>query len=175
MVVIGSCVIPPDAIFNETTNTETALRSELTEIRLNTTTGTSSQRVIVSGMNLDAGNVNKNWLGRKTRYIYLAIADPWPKCSGMAKVDLETGQVFKFSYGNERFGGEPCFVSVENSEKEDEGYIMSFVRDENRGKSELVIVEASSMKQLGQVKLPSRVPYGFHGTFVSTQDLANQC
>ncbi|KVH90999.1 9-cis-epoxycarotenoid dioxygenase NCED6, chloroplastic [Cynara cardunculus var. scolymus] len=172
MVVIGSCMTPPDAIFNETN--DTPLQSELTEIRLNTTTGGSSQRVIVPGMNLEAGNVNKRWLGRKSRYIYLAIADPWPKCSGMAKVDLETGYVSKFLYGKERFGGEPCFVSVGNSEKEEEeeGYIMSYVRDEDGGKSELVIVEASSMKELGKVRLPSRVPYGFHGTFVSTQDLA---
>ncbi|KAI3706207.1 hypothetical protein L6452_23798 [Arctium lappa] len=171
MVVIGSCMTPPDAMFNETN--DTPLRSELTEIRLNTTTGGSSQRVIVLGMTLDAGNVNKSRLGHKTRYIYLAIVDPWPKCSGMAKVDLETGRVSKFLYGNERFGGEPCFVSVGNSEIEDEGYIMSYVRDENKGKSELVIIEASSMKQMGKVRLPSRVPYGFHGTFVSTQDLAN--
>ena len=51
---------------------------------------------------------------------------------------------------------------------EDQGYIMSYVRDE------LVIVDALSMKQTSVVKLPSRVPYDFHGTFVSSQDLANK-
>ncbi|KAI3523645.1 hypothetical protein L1887_01923 [Cichorium endivia] len=172
IVVIGSCMTPPDAIFNETHSEP--LRSELTEIRLNRTTGRSSQRVLVSGINLEAGNVNKTRLGRKTRYVYLSIAEPWPKCSGMAKVDLETGSVSKLFYGNGRFGGEPCFIPVENGNEEDEGYILSYVRDEDNETSELVILEASSMKQTGIVRLPGRVPYGFHGTFVSTQELANQ-
>ena len=165
---------PPDAIFNENEDANDPLKSELTEIQFNMTTGKSTRRVIVSGMNLDVGTINKKLLGRKTRYVYLAIAEPWPKCSGMAKVDLVTGHVTKFYYGNERFGGQPCFVPVRNGEKEDEGYILSYVRDEDRDRSELVIVDALSMKQTSVVKLPSRVPYGFHGTFVSSQDLANQ-
>nr|XP_043638565.1 9-cis-epoxycarotenoid dioxygenase NCED6, chloroplastic-like [Erigeron canadensis] len=174
IVVIGSCMTPPDAIFNE--NNVEPLRSELTKIRLNTTTGKSSRRVIVSGMNLDAGNVNKRCLGRKTRFAYFAIVEPWPKCSGMAKVDVETGHVSKLFYGNQRFGGETCFVPIGNigDHKEDEGYIMSYVRDEEKEMSELVIVDVSSMKQVGMVRLPTRVPYGFHGIFVTTQDLAYQ-
>ncbi|GJV52449.1 9-cis-epoxycarotenoid dioxygenase NCED6, chloroplastic [Tanacetum coccineum] len=174
IVVIGSCMTLPDAIFNENEDENDPLRSELTEIRLNMTTGMSTRLVIVSGINLDAGTINKKLLGCKTRYVYLAIAEPWPKCSGMAKVDLVTGHVTKFYYGNDRFGGEPCFVPVGNGEKEDEGYIMGYARDEDKDKSELVIVDALSMKQTSVVKLPSRVPYGFHGTFVSSTDLANQ-
>ncbi|KAI7725423.1 hypothetical protein M8C21_020245 [Ambrosia artemisiifolia] len=171
-VVIGSCMTPPDAIFNESENTP--LRSELTEIRLNTTIGESTRMVIGSGLNLDAGTINKKRLGRKSRYVYLAIVEPWPKCSGMAKVDLESRKITEFFYGNKRFGGEPFFVPVENGESEDDGYIMSYVRDEDSEKSELVMVDASSMKEISRVKLPGRVPYGFHGTFIGTKDLENQ-
>nr|XP_004289731.2 PREDICTED: 9-cis-epoxycarotenoid dioxygenase NCED6, chloroplastic [Fragaria vesca subsp. vesca] len=182
IVVIGSCMNPPDSVFND--HNAEPLRVELSEIRMNLRSGESSRRVIVSGLNLEVGVVNKQLLGQETRYLYMAIAEPWPKCSGLAKVDLETGSVTKYMYGTCRFGGEPFYVpklssskgnnGVVQQEDDDEGYLMGFVRDEREEKSEMVILDASSMKQVGSVRLPARVPYGFHGTFVSEQDLKEQ-
>lgn len=174
IVVIGSCMTPPDSIFNECNEN---LKSVLSEIRLNLKTGKSTRRSIIQNlehMNLEAGMVNKNKLGRKTKYAFLAIAEPWPKVSGFAKVDLSTGEVQKFIYGDEKYGGEPFFVPNDNGEKEDDGYIMSFVHNEKDGTSELCIVNAADSELEATVKLPSRVPYGFHGTFISSGDLAKQ-
>ncbi|XP_050216283.1 9-cis-epoxycarotenoid dioxygenase NCED6, chloroplastic [Mercurialis annua] len=173
IVVIGSCMNPPDSIFNES---ETPLQSELSEIRLNLGTRESTRKAIVTGMNLEAGQVNRKFLGQKTRFVYMAIAEPWPKCNGIARVDLETKEVAKFMYGDERYGGEPFFVAKNenNINGEGDGYIMGFVRDEKNNNSELVIVNALNMEQVGSVKLPTRVPYGFHGTFVSEDELKQQ-
>ncbi|TMW89145.1 hypothetical protein EJD97_017608 [Solanum chilense] len=171
IVIIGSCMSPPDSIFS---GSDEPLKSELTEIRLNLSTGKSTRRIIVSGMNLEAGQVNKTRLGEKTRYTFMAIAEPWPKCSGLAKIDLVTGNVMKFLHGDDRFGGEPYYVPSNKEGEEDEGYLMSYVRDERNEKSELIIINAKNMKQIALVKIPKRVPYGFHGTFVSSQDLCNQ-
>ncbi|KAK3015265.1 hypothetical protein RJ639_005685 [Escallonia herrerae] len=172
VVVIGSCMTPADSIFNEC---DEGLQSVLSEIRLNLKTGKSTRKPIMKEddqVNLEAGMVNRNMLGRKTRFAYLAIAEPWPKVSGFAKVDLSTGEVKKHIYGGEKYGGEPMFIP--SSGNEDDGYILAFVHDEKTWKSELQIVNAMSLELEATVQLPSRVPYGFHGTFISAKDLATQ-
>ncbi|XP_022720980.1 probable 9-cis-epoxycarotenoid dioxygenase NCED5, chloroplastic [Durio zibethinus] len=176
VVVIGSCMTPPDSIFNEC---DESLKSVLSEIRLNLKTGESTRRPIISEseqVNLEAGMVNRNLLGRKTRYAYLAIAEPWPKVSGFAKVDLFTGEVKKHIYGDKRYGGEPFFLPGDDNceSAEDDGYILSFVHDEKTWKSELQIVNAMNLQLEASIKLPSRVPYGFHGTFIDAKALLNQ-
>nr|AMQ13155.1 9-cis-epoxycarotenoid dioxygenase [Oxytropis ochrocephala] len=175
IVVIGSCMTPADSIFNEC---DESLKSVLSEIRLNLKTGKSTRRAIIKEseqVNLEAGMVNRNKLGRKTQFAYLALAEPWPKVSGFAKVDLFSGEVKKYIYGEGRFGGEPLFLPRDvNSENEDDGYILTFVHDEKEWKSELQIVNAMTMKLEASIQLPSRVPYGFHGTFIISKDLKKQ-
>ncbi|KAM0828992.1 hypothetical protein ACQ4PT_067168 [Festuca glaucescens] len=176
VVVVGSCMTPADSIFNDS---DEPLQSVLTEIRLNTRTGASTRRPILAPaeqVNLEVGMVNSNLLGRKTRYAYLAVAEPWPKVSGFAKVDLATGDLTKFDYGEGRFGGEPCFVPMDPalSRGEDDGYILTFVHDEPAGTSELLVVNAADMRLEATIQLPSRVPYGFHGTFITASELESQ-
>ncbi|CAA7406876.1 unnamed protein product [Spirodela intermedia] len=177
IVVIGSCMTPPDSVFNEC---DESLKSILSEIRLDPRTGKSTRRPIADQVqvNLEAGMVNRNLLGRKTRYAYLAIAEPWPKVSGFAKVDLTTGEVTKFIYGEDRYGGEPYFVPrstvSDGSLSEDDGHVVTFVHNERTSETELLIVNAADMREEASVELPSRVPYGFHGTFVRSSDLESQ-
>ncbi|XP_023001406.1 probable 9-cis-epoxycarotenoid dioxygenase NCED5, chloroplastic [Cucurbita maxima] len=177
VVVIGSCMTPPDSIFN---GQDEDLKAILTEIRFNLVTGDSARRPIVSKseeVNLEVGMVNQSLVGRKTRYAYLAITEPWPKACGFAKVDLWSGEIKKYIYGDQRYGGEPYFLGREvysDCEREDDGFIMVLVHDEKKWRSELQIVNAIDLKLEASVELPTRVPYGFHGTFVHASHLPHQ-
>ncbi|KAG5029331.1 hypothetical protein JHK87_012845 [Glycine soja] len=74
-----------------------------------------------------------------------------------------------------RFGILPKYASDASSivwnGNEDEGYVMAFVHDEVTWQSELQILNALDLKLEATIMLPSRVPYGFHGTFVEAMDL----
>ena len=70
----------------------------------------------------------------------------------------------------------PCRADAEGAPArgEDDGYILSLVRDERAGTSELLVVNAADMRLEATVQLPSRVPYGFHGTFIGARELEAQ-
>ncbi|KAH7446838.1 hypothetical protein KP509_01G078800 [Ceratopteris richardii] len=193
IVIIASCMTPPDGMFNEASQ---SVQSILSEIRLNMTTKTSSRRPLISSMTLEAGQVNKRFLGHKSQFVYLAIVDPWPKVCGIAKVDLSGPKkrnalslqeleqcddhhiAAKFMYPRDCYGGEPMFVprSSTASTPEDDGYLLTFMHNENTNKSELLILDARSptLQMLASVKLPTRVPYGLHGTFITSEELEHQ-
>ena len=59
---------------------------------------------------------------------------------------------------------------------EDDGYLLTYVHDESTGVSELVCYDAKTMnpKPIARVKLPQRVPYGFHSNFMNEQQFRNQ-
>lgn len=83
------------------------------------------------------------------------------------KHDLSTGETIQYNLGAGRHGAEPYFVQRAGATAEDDGYLLSFVYDEGRNKSELLILDAQdfSRQAIARVLLPARVPYGFHGSW----------
>ena len=54
---------------------------------------------------------------------------------------------------------------------EDDGYLISYVYDQDRDASDVVILNAQAFddKPLATIRLPVRVPYGFHGNWIADQ------
>ncbi len=136
--------------------------------------------------------INDQLLGAAARWGYAMPLDT----GGLVRYDLQTGTRAEHRYGPGRHGGEGVFVPrpssqaansqsavkpaadqpTESRQAEDHGWLLNYVFDEAQGKSELVIVDARDFTgpPVARVLLPCRVPYGFHGAWVSEEQLARQ-
>jgi carotenoid cleavage dioxygenase len=90
-----------------------------------------------------------------------------PPSSRLAKLDRQTGnnQFLDLPDGQEL--DEALFVPDPAAKNEDDGWLLAYVFDHADNRSQLLVVDAASMgKPVAAVKLPHRVPHGFHGDFV---------
>ncbi|KAJ9678386.1 hypothetical protein PVL29_020535 [Vitis rotundifolia] len=167
-------LVAPNAISTENLfhNIE-KVHFSLEKVRINLRNG-SVTRTTLSQKNLELGSINPSYVGKRNRYAYMGIGEMIPKMSGVVKIDMDLEcEVSRRPYGAGCFGGEPIFVAKDGASGEDEGYIVSYVHDENSGASRFVVMDANSqtLDVVAAVKLPRRVPYGFHGLFVKDGDI----
>ncbi|MGI9616201.1 MAG: carotenoid oxygenase family protein [Acidimicrobiales bacterium] len=94
----------------------------------------------------------------------------WPTL----KHDLETGARTVFDHGKGRAAGEPVFVARQDGTEEDDGWLVTLVHDLGEESAELVVIDAQDFDRgyVAQVPLPQRVPFGFHGNWVSDRSVA---
>jgi carotenoid cleavage dioxygenase-like enzyme len=93
--------------------------------------------------------------------------------SSILKYDASTGHVEPYPLTATQSPGEPVFVPSAAGGGEDEGWVLSYVYDQASDRSELLVLDAHDWgtAPVARVQLPSRVPYGFHGTWVDDDDL----
>jgi carotenoid cleavage dioxygenase len=86
----------------------------------------------------------------------------------LIKHDLERGTSEIHDVGRGRFASEGVFVPRGGGE--DEGYVLSPVYDAARNASDILVLDAQnfSAAPLATVRLPVRIPFGFHGNFAVT-------
>jgi len=95
---------------------------------------------------------------------------------GLVKYDMTNGRSDKHWFGPGRYGSEAPFAPRPNARSEDDGYLLSFVYDEREDVSELVILDAADItsEPVARVKIPQRVPVGFHACWVPGEKLVSQ-
>lgn len=175
-------MLAPNIISAEHTLERMNLVHALVEmVRIDLNTGVVTRQPL-STRNLDFAVINPSYVGKKNKYFYAAVGDPMPKITGVVKLDVSVAKdrreciVASRIFGPGCYGGEPFFVAAypdDPEADEDEGYIVSYVHDENTGESRFIVMDAKSpdLDVVASVKLPQRVPYGFHGLFVRDKDL----
>ena len=90
----------------------------------------------------------------------------------LVRYDLNTGSAVEHRFGTAESPGRPgeaVFVpSTTGPADEGNGWYLGYVYDPARDGSDLVIIDASDFagSPVARIKLPHRVPYGFHGNWI---------
>ena len=137
----------------------------------------------------DFPRFNDSLMGNKNRYGYTStvsidVNSSAPYFTSTIKHDFQTGSLVEHRFGEFKFGGESVFVprnadsmsisEEQTSDFEDDGWLLNYIYDANKKTSELVIIDAKAIdsEPVARVKLPRRVPYGFHGVWIPAKDIA---
>jgi len=108
--------------------------------------------------------------GRRHRYGYAVTnaANVGEHAVHLVKYDLVTGAATEHDFGPGCTPAEGVFVPAAGGAGEDEGYVLLYVYDAARNSSDLVILDAArfAAPPVATVRLPQRVPFGFHGNWI---------
>ena len=150
-----------------------SLGSKLHRWRFNLKDGTTREERLYD-RTVEFGMINQKFAGRKYRYVYSTVAKPgWFLFEGFIKHDLQTGEAIELTLEQGRYASESPFVPRIGSTEEDDGYLVSFIIDENKGTSECILIDCKKFEEgpVCRIALPHKLSSGTHSTWVDTETL----
>jgi carotenoid cleavage dioxygenase-like enzyme len=89
--------------------------------------------------------------------------------NALLKHDLLKGTTQAREFGRDATVGEAVFAPSSPDAAEDDGYVMAFVHNPERGASDLVVLAAQDFTgtPVATIRLPARIPLGFHGSWIA--------
>jgi len=169
----------PDARRLERTINQRQRDFMLYEWRFDLTTGETHERVIDDVLNTEFPVINGAYQGRKNQFTYNVLFPQGgreePRFPGLVKYDITTGGYIAYSAGPQFFYNEPGFAPRDNSQSEDDGYLVMPVWNPVDARSEIQVFDCKGARlaegPVARIVLPQRIPHGFHATFVSDKTL----
>lgn len=124
---------------------------------------------VVVDRELELASHDRRFTGRRHRHGWFVSTREHSETTdlgGIASVDFQTGGLSFWDPGPTKHANEALFVP--GGPAEGEGWLLSFVYDHHSRSSELVILDALDVESgpVGTVRMPRRVPHGFHATWV---------
>jgi carotenoid cleavage dioxygenase-like enzyme len=119
--------------------------------------------------------IDERRLGRRHRYGYVAAVDPDAHAQGQSPVwgavrceDFERGSSVLRRFAPGAGVGEPLFVPRGPTAAENDGWVLVLAFDPERQASDFYVLAADDLagEPVAVVRLPHRVPYGFHGNWI---------
>lgn len=136
---------------------------------INLATGRVSDRVR-DDRQQEFPRINETLTGRPHRFGYTVGADgifegAADMRSALYKHDYATGSAAAASLDPGLLLGEFCFVPNPDARAEDDGVLMGYAHHRPTDEGRLLMLDAQSLDLMATVRLPQRVPMGFHGNW----------
>jgi carotenoid cleavage dioxygenase len=111
--------------------------------------------------------VDERLVGKRHRYGYAPTAGAGlDGGDALLKHDFVAASTQSRSFGAAKALGEFVFHPSSPDAAESDGVLMGYVYDRSTDRSELAILDAQTLQDIASIKLPHRVPAGFHGNWV---------
>jgi len=147
---------------------------KMSEVRINLKAATVNYTIIDTEMHSEFSHLRSDLVAQDgVRYGYTGFMEESDfNFTGMAKWDMvekKVAGVIRHAPG--KVGGEPVFVG-HGGPGSDEGFIAMFLIDQD-GESEFVLYDAKTFSPtpVAILKVPKRVPYGFHAFWLAEDKL----
>lgn len=114
--------------------------------------------------------INDTRVSRRHRFMYNSLARDWQfgfNFNGVVKYDIETGKAWEFIHPDTAVVGEHIFAPDPQGSAEDDGWVLTMSTDRLTERSELVVLDARDLGAgpVARVRVPRRVPIGFHANW----------
>ncbi len=111
--------------------------------------------------------VAESLVGLPNRFGY-AVAS-FGEQNSLVKYDLASDSSAAHDFGQDQIPGEAVFVPRQDGTNEDDGWLLAYVYDKPSDSSSFVVLDAADIATapVASVKLPQRVPFGFHGSWIA--------
>ncbi len=151
------------------------LDAQLWEYRFNLATGATRERAL-DDRSVEFPTINNAALGTAGRFAYVVTLENTLATTfdGFIKYDVTTGAaVSEHRLEPGQFGSEGQFAPRTGARSEDDGYMLSFISDMANDRSSVFVFDAADLGAgpVAEVRLPRRVPNGFHGCWVDAAAL----
>jgi carotenoid cleavage dioxygenase len=146
---------------------EHSFKPKLHRWRFNLKTGQTTESHLDDRI-LEFGMFNQQYAGKPYRYAYSTTTKPgWFLFNGYVKHDLVTGESWELKLPEGRYASESPFVPRINAKDEDDGYLVSFIIDENNQTSECILVDCKRFSDgpVVRIALPHKISSGTHSVW----------
>lgn len=114
--------------------------------------------------NIELPRINDNYHHKPYRYAYgVHTVKKGFFVDSIVKIDIETQTTKLWVPESNHLPSEPIFVARPGCDDEDDGVLLTVAMDSAISRSNLVVIDAKSMEELGRAKMPIAMGYGFHG------------